>query len=177
MSTFTKEKLSLESEGKKRIEALLEAHGFRILDMSIPEDISLTEFKDLDFKGKLGLILATKFDFLVSRKERNEFYLVECKAKTLERFKGWCNVTDYNSYYMISSLPFPFIYLVWCKDIDKVYRHDVTDPSNFEVIVDRKEQQVYLIPENLFHEVAPDWLKTLDAWCRITSLTGILGEP
>ena len=158
---FTEERLSLEERAKRRVIEALKEHGCKVLRSEISKIISLKDF-DSDTKKALKDFLGTKFDLFVTRKGTGESYLVECKAKSEERFKNWVNVVEYDAYYKFVSIAFPFLYFIWVEETDKIYKHEVVDPRDFESRVDRYGKPVYLIPENLIHEIKPSSEDKLD---------------
>lgn len=162
---FTKERLEKERKAIERVKQVLEAYGCHVFPLLIPEQLSLTEFEQAKIKQAFALMASTKFDMLVSRD--NEHYLVEIKAKSREIWKNWVNRSDYDTYYKIASLPFPFLYFIWIEETDKIYKHEVTNPKDFERGYDSAGKPIYLIPENLIHEIKPDFAKRIDAWFRL----------
>jgi hypothetical protein len=162
MSTFTKARLEKERMAIERVKRALESYGCAVFELAIPEQLSLTEFKEAKIKRALALLPSTKFDMLASRD--NEHYLVEIKAKSKEAWKNWVDRSAYDIYYKIASLPFPFLYFIWVEETDKIYKHEITNPKDFERGYDSKGKPIYLIPENLIHEITPDFAKRIDAW-------------
>ena len=161
MSTpFIEKDLELEEEAKRHIIALLEKYGCKTLDLSEPKELSKTPFP-IPLKKAMKNCLKTKFDLFVARTHLNEWYIVETKGKRLEKWKTWVNQNSYNAYWKIASFPSPFLYLIWIKENNKIYRHDVIDPKNFEKDFKRR-MPIYYIPENLIHEFKPEWIKRLD---------------
>lgn len=163
---FTPKRLLLEEQAKKRIVEVLEEYGCKVRDIKIDETLSLTEF-DSKTKRAFKEFLGTKFDLLVARAKTGEYYLVECKGKSKEAFKNWVNVAEYDAYFKIASTPFPFLYFIWVKETNEIYRHEITNPQDFKVKHDRYNKPIYLIPEELIHAIKPSWLRRLDVWLRL----------
>jgi len=164
---FTEERLSLEERAKRRIIDILQKFGCNVLDSKIDKSLSLQDVPP-DLKRIFKDFLGTKFDLFVARAKTGEYYLVEVKAKSSERFKNWVNVVEYDAYYEIASLPFPFLYFIWVKATDKIYRHEIVNPKDFKRGEDRYGKPVYLIPRNLIHEIDLSLLDKLNVWLRLT---------
>jgi integrase len=165
MSTFTKERLEKEQIAINRVKHVLESYGCHVFPLLIPEQLSLTEFENEKLKRALALLPSTKFDLLVSRlKPKPEYYLVEVKYKSRESWKNWVDSASYDTYFKIVSLPFPFLYFVYVAETDRIYRHEVTNPKDFERGYDSAGKPIYLIPESLIHEIDPNFAKSIDAW-------------
>ena len=146
---FKEEWLSLEERAKKKIKAVLEKCGCRIIDSKIPKEFSL---RDIPVERKRAMIefVGSKFDLLISRHDPyREYYLCECKGKSWDSTKTWVNQEDYDKYWEIASLPFPFLYFIWTEDLDKIYRHEVTNPEDFRKGVAPDKKPLYFIPEKV----------------------------
>lgn len=164
MSTFTKDHLSLEERAKSRIRETLTKYGCKVEDISIDSILSLKRV-DSDIKKVFKEYEGSKFDLLIARAKTGEFYLGECKGKTRERYRNVVNINSYDVYYKFVSLPFPFLYFVWIEKSDRIYRHTIVDPKNFERSY-MSGHYVYLIPYDLLHVIKPDDFKRLDAWLK-----------
>ena len=157
---FTEDRLSLEEKAKRVIIKTLEKYGCKILRSDIPKAFSLTTLKAED-KPKLAKFLGTKYDLFVSRPDTKEHYLAEVKGKSLDRFKTIVNQVEYNGYWEIARLPFPFLYFVWIEENGKIYRHEITNPEGFRKDYDNQGKPIYYIPESKLHEIKPSWAKAI----------------
>jgi len=165
---FTKNNIKKELIGIKKVVALLEKYGAKVGQNIIPEAFSLRDFDTKTIK-ELSAFIGSKFDLIVTRMENGECYLCEVKTKSKEKYLGIVNKKDYDAYVRIAvKLRFPFLYMVYCKETDKVYRHKVVDPQehNFKTDIAPDGKLVYYIPHALFHEVTPSWIKRIDAWFK-----------
>jgi len=159
--SFTPERLEKEDKAKKRIVHVLREHGAKVLDSEMPKVFSLKSV-DAETKKSLKEFLGTKFDLFITR--NGEHYLAECKYKATEQYKRWVNVNSYDAYYEIASIQFPIVYFIWVEETDKIYRHSITNPVNFERNNDRYGKQIYLIPEDLITEITPSYFNLINSW-------------
>jgi len=93
-----------------------------------------------------------RFDFFIGVKGKDTPYLAEIKGKESYFCRGWVDRDLYNGYYELSNLPFPLLYFVWVKENNKIYRHTITNPENFETKYSGGTV-IYVIPPELIHEV------------------------
>jgi len=159
--TFTRKRLASEKKAKRRIIQVLRQHGAKVLDSKI-SDIASLKSVDSETKKVFKEFLGSKFDLFITR--NGEHYVAECKYKSKEFFRNWVNVVEYDAYYKIASLPFPFLYFIWVEETDKIYRHEVVNPKDFERRTDRDGKPLYLIPQDLIHEIKPSWVKPMNVW-------------
>lgn len=153
----------LEREAVKHITQKFGEYKCLVQDMRLPEFLATIPFIPeqkkllLEWKG-------SKYDLIVNRPHTSEFYLVECKGKSKDLFRMWVNKDDYDAYFSFRRDGTPFLYFIWVKENDKIYRHDITTPKDFEEIEDRDGKAVYLIPTDKIHEIDPDEYKRMDMW-------------
>lgn len=157
----------LKEKAKSKIIEVLKRHGCKVRDSKIDEILSLEDLPSVITKA-FKEFLGTKFDLFVARTETGEYYLAECKGKSKEHFKNWVNVVEYDAHHKIASLPFPFLYFIWIEETDKIYKHEVVNPKDFEGRDDSYGKSVYLILEKLVHEMKPSSEDRLDLWLRLT---------
>lgn len=157
--------MEIAEEAVKRITEVFEKYGYSVDDLSVPKLISETTYS-IERKRELKEWKGDKFDLWIY-KEGNEFYIVECKGKTFVKHKVWVDIFPYDTYWHFTKMGVPFLYFIWVKENNKIYRHDVVDPKDFKV---KKDRGVYLIPEDFIHEIKPSRLKSADLWASWDSL-------
>jgi len=144
---------------------MLEKYGCKINDMGVPEEFSLTEFP-LNLKPVIAQWVATKTeDAHVLRSDTREFYLLEIKGKEKDIYKNIVNQNEYDVLWDYKKSGAPMLFLIWIKENDRIYRHEIGDPKEYEAAyINRKD--VYLLPDASIHEFIPDAVKRLDLCYR-----------
>lgn len=175
-SGFTEENLSLEELAEKKITEFLEKYGTKFKSLRMPKSLSMYSFKDhpeirIDLKNWLG----SKLDSLATRRRTGENYIIEFKGKTKDRDKTIVDKNPYDFYYEMKEFGIPFLYFIYVKETDTIYRHEITNPSKFEVDC-INGTEIYRIPEELIHIAKPEENKRLDTCMRIPQLTKFLSK-
>jgi hypothetical protein len=141
----------LGEDAVDHIITLLKKFGYPILRNELSNEFSRSPLTP-EQSGELHKFPGLRFDFFIGVKGKDTSYLAEIKGKSLESFKGMVDKDLYDGYYEIANLPFPILYFVWVKETNKIYRHEITNPENFETKYSGGTV-VYSIPSELIHEV------------------------
>jgi hypothetical protein len=151
MRPFSDHNLELGEDAVNHVIALLERFGYKVKRNELSREFSRGILTD-EQKAELHTFPGLAFDLFIGPKGKETAYLAEIKGKDALVFKRWVNKDLYENYYSIAKTNFPFLYFVWIKETDKIYRHEITNPEKFKTI-DDDGTQVYLIPTELIHEV------------------------
>jgi len=149
---FSSHNLELGEDAVNRIINLLKTFGYPILRNELSRTFSQSQLTP-EQASELHKLPALRFDIFIGAKGKDTPYLAEIKGKELERFKNWVDKDLYDCYFELVNLPYPLLYFIWIKETDKIYRHEITNPNDFEIIEDFRGALVYLIPPDLIHEV------------------------
>jgi hypothetical protein len=144
---FSDHNLALGESAVNHVIELLKKFGYPILRNDLSKNFSRSPLTP-EQSGELHKFPGLRFDIFIGVKGKDTSYLAEIKGKSKEKFKNWVDKDLYDGYYELSSLPYPLLYFIWIEETNKVYRHEITNPENFET-----RESIYLIPTDLIHEV------------------------
>jgi len=145
---FSDHNLELGEEAVNHVIALLEKFGYNVKRNELSREFSRSILISEE-KAELHTFPGLAFDLFIGPKGKETAYLAEIKGKSKEAFKCWVDKDLYENYYAFAKINFPFLYFVWIKETDRIYRHAITNPEKFKT----RDDDVYLIPKELIHEV------------------------
>ena len=144
---FSDHNLELGEDAVNHVIALLEKFGYKVKRNELSREFSKSILTP-EQAGELHRYPGASFDLFIGTKGRETAYLAQIKGKAKDYYKDMVDKVAYDGYYAIASLPFPFLYFIWIRETDKIYRHEITSPENFET-----REDIYLIPDDLIHLV------------------------
>ena len=148
---FSDHNLELGEEAVNHIIALLEKNGYKIKRNELSREFSRSILPP-NQSAELHTFPGLAFDLFIGSKGKETAYLAQIKGKSFDGYKYIVNRDLYDGYYAIARLPFPFLYFVWIRENDKIYRHEITNPENFETGISSDGTPTYLMPDDSIHE-------------------------
>jgi hypothetical protein len=152
---FSDHNLTLGEDAVNHVIERLESLGYKILRNELSREFSKGVLNSQQ-SGELAKFPGLAFDLFIGTKGKENAYLVQIKGKAKDIFKTWVDRVAYNNYWTIAKHKVPFLYFIWIKENDTIYRHQVISPRTFVKSTDSDGKPIYLIPENLIHAAKLD---------------------